>query len=161
MGAVERAELIDQSLVGRTLADMNGEEVEISTPPESPAADIPVEPAEPAAQTEPEPAPQAEPVQEKVEAEASEVLAFKSLEKPVQKDDTTKPAAKPAETPAPAQVDRGMTQRVDVISKRLSLLESRMDGQEENLHRVLTMLIAWVESEVRKKEDVINAGRAA
>jgi hypothetical protein len=36
-----------------------------------------------------------------------------------------------------------------------------MNGQEENLHRILTMLVEWVESDVRSKESYINAGRAA
>ncbi len=174
MGAVERAELIDQSLVGRTLADMNGEEVEISVPPASPPTDAPATaepfaapaPAEPfaaPAPAEPEPVSKVEPVEEvaKPKAEEHEILSFKSAPKPVRKEEpaATEPVANAA--PAKAPADRGVSQRVDVISKRLSLIESRMDGQEENLHRVLTMLVTWVESEVRKKEDVINAGRAA
>ena len=48
-----------------------------------------------------------------------------------------------------------------MIAQRLSLLEKRMDGQEENLHRVLTMLVEWVENDVQSKESYINAGRAA
>jgi hypothetical protein len=60
-----------------------------------------------------------------------------------------------------SNLDRGVSKRVDIISKRLSLLETRMNGQEENLHRVLTMLVDWVESDIRSKESYVNAGRAA
>ena len=67
----------------------------------------------------------------------------------------------PAPHAPPAADEDETAKRVDLFAERLSLVEKRMDGQEENLHRVLTMLVEWVENDVRSKENYVNAGRAA
>jgi hypothetical protein len=40
-------------------------------------------------------------------------------------------------------------------------LESRLESHEQSVHRVLSMLVDWVENDIRSKESYINAGRAA
>ena len=180
MGAVEQAELIDQSLVGRVLADLNGDQIDIAEP------DANVDPAtvksplweKPArttmTQSEPEPvSAESEPVasvaaviQEIPNSTATEetsrdheVLPFKSVD--------SSPELASVETAAMDQPisqlvsDNEITARLDKISRQLSTMESRMDSQEENLHRVLTMLVDWVEGDIRSKESYVNAGRAA
>ena len=51
--------------------------------------------------------------------------------------------------------------QIKELANRLAKMEARMDGQEENLHRVLTMLVDWVESDIQSKESYVNTGRAA
>ncbi|QTD56449.1 XrtA/PEP-CTERM system-associated ATPase [Parasphingorhabdus cellanae] len=173
MGAVEHAELIDQALVGRVLADLKGEEVEIAEPEDaidpltvkSPLWEKPAR--SPQTQTDSEeetaaiaaPEPAAVNVEEPVSGE-HEVLPFKAV------DSAAEPASVVSgmnETPRVVEptVDAAVLADVDAIFKRLSSLESRMDGQEESLHRILTMLVEWVESDVRSKESYVNTGRAA
>ncbi|VAV92122.1 FIG022606: AAA ATPase [hydrothermal vent metagenome] len=169
MGAVEHAELIDQSLVGRVLADLNGEEVEISQPevtdPAELAAKSPLweKPVKLADDEDAKIPVQEETVPVVEEPKQREAVSLHSVDQetaekvePIQKNPPT-----PAEATSPALADKGVSSRVDVISKRLSLLETRMNDQEENLHRVLTMLVDRVESDIRSKESYVNAGRAA
>ena len=178
MGSVEQAELIDQPLVGRVLADLNGEEVEIKQPEaaeqpapvaESPLWKKPAKPVQEEAPAASAPDMAEAPAQQPAEAAPAEpepvdqeVVALRSVENVVEQPE---PAAQPVEPAAEAQPapapEQGDSTRIDVISKRLSLLETRMNGQEENLHRVLTMLVDWVESDIRSKESYVNAGRAA
>ncbi len=183
MGAVEHAELIDQALVGRVLADLNGEEVDIVEPEvefdpataKSPLWEKPARNAEKQSESEPvsvpvEPAPEASVSDTEVQTampnhseEPSydhEVLPFRNADSvPVQ-------AVEEAATFDPAPVGQPelgdeVSASMDVISKRLAAIESRMDNQDESLHRVLTMLVDWVESDIRSKESYVNAGRAA
>ena len=182
MGSIEQAELIDQAMVGRVLADLNGEDVEIDAPlpsaedVKSPlwekpkkvrTADFDQSPAavEPEYGQEYEPAyePGYSPVPEQEDPVASFPVSEtpdQSLHEPEQMQSAAEPQV--AEFVAPqAPVDDAIAQRVELVSQRLSLMEKRMDGQEENLHRVLTMLVEWVENDVRSKESYVNAGRAA
>ncbi|MEP2750774.1 MAG: XrtA/PEP-CTERM system-associated ATPase [Parasphingorhabdus sp.] len=179
MGAVEHAELIDQALVGRVLADLNGEEIDIAEPEaeidlataKSPLWEKPAR----AAQTEPAPAPVVSepiapvaavvpesptPVVAEAAAQEHDVVPLRSVDfVPEPTPAETATVEKPAVT-APA-VDDKVSARVDILSRQLSALETRMDGQQESLHRVLTMLVDWVESDIRSKESYVNAGRAA
>ena len=187
MGSIEHSELIDQVMVERVLADLNGEEVDIAEPSELPeeiksplwekprktsdagsdrAPDASGEMAEQDQEARYEPqfqhsrAPVVEPEHESVSPTLS----------PAHDESVSKPAVV---TPVPAApkapefesstpvIDEETAQIVDMFAKRLSLVEKRMDGQEENLHRVLTMLVEWVENDVRSKESYVNAGRAA
>ncbi|GAB5488666.1 MAG: hypothetical protein Pars2KO_22360 [Parasphingorhabdus sp.] len=156
MGSVEQLELIDLALVGRVLADLNGDQVETVKP---------------------------EKLSEEQLAAQSPLWTKPSKEKQVQdhvatgseidEDHEVVPLNVPKSSPVEAKVEnstngsvqekevKGVSTRVDIISKRLSLLEDRMKGQEENLHHVLTMLVNWAESEIRSKESYNNAGRAA
>lgn len=166
MGSVEHAELIDQALIGRVLADLNGDQVEISEPEELSEEQLAEQSPlwkKPAKSSVNETQHNNETVQQDVDA-VSEMLpstesvasfASKPAEQPTQNEavETTVEKVKNADT--------GVSKRVDIISKRLSLLESRMNEQEENMHRVLTMMVNWVESDIRSKESYINAGRAA
>ncbi|MEP3227462.1 MAG: XrtA/PEP-CTERM system-associated ATPase [Parasphingorhabdus sp.] len=195
MGAVEHAELIDQPLVGRVLADLNGEDVEIAEPEvefdpataksplwEKPARKSAVQPEE---NPEMEPAPAVESYQPivadiaaavepsepsiapvpAVEAADHEVLPFRSgAEIAAPTEPVAAPIAPPLEGQSPLatpDTNEVVAAQVDMISKQLSALEMRMGGQEDNLHRVLTMLVDWVESDIRSKESYVNAGRAA
>ncbi len=171
MGAVEHAELIDQPLIGRVLADLNGEEIDIAEPEievdpatvKSPLWEKPARAAE--TQTEVEPvvpsfaavAPESaveavSPEHELVSLRSVDEDAEPALVEPMPMDRT------PIVEPASSDI---VSAQVDMISKQLAAMESRMDSQEENLHRVLTMLVDWVESDVRSKESYVNAGRAA
>ncbi|QJB68443.1 XrtA/PEP-CTERM system-associated ATPase [Parasphingorhabdus halotolerans] len=170
MGAVEQVELIDQPLLGRVLADLNGDKVEISTPAAPVAPDVAAKsplwekPAK--AKTAPAPTEEAEksvPVSKSANnAEPNDVLALRSIVSEAENPKVSpQPESLKAESASVSSPDKGVVARVDIVSKRLSLLESRMNGQEENLHRVLTMLVDWVESDIRSKESYVNAGRAA
>lgn len=180
MGAVEQAELIDQALVGRVLADLNGEEVDIAEPGE------PIDPVtvksplweKPARSTQPETDEEAEPVFETVEPQvAVSTIPSPVAEQPVAPvkvehepvslrsvDSISElPPVQPEEpliNSAPA-ADDAVLARIEAISEKLSAMECRMGSQEENLHRILTMLVDWVESDIRSKESYVNAGRAA
>ncbi|WP_417594229.1 XrtA/PEP-CTERM system-associated ATPase [Parasphingorhabdus sp.] len=186
MGAVEHAELIDHVMVERVLADLNGEEVEIAEPSESfdenksPLWEKPKKAAAAGQDHIPDmPGEMAELDQERphqtlsrpdhVPASASE----DGIGIPTDPSAKEEPLSAPATTSVPEAVkaveherstpaiDDETVQIVDMFAKRLSLVEKRMDGQEENLHRVLTMLVEWVENDVRSKESYVNAGRAA
>tara|TARA_R110001606_G_scaffold39560_4_gene108968 strand:- start:4144 stop:5397 length:1254 start_codon:yes stop_codon:yes gene_type:complete len=172
MGSIEHAEMIDQTMVARVLADLNGEDVEIAAPPSSstqqknPLWEKPRKAQEPraeqaAAPSSPSVEPQAAPVS-KPDHEVVNLQNREAAEKPVEQP---APAAVKMEAvesaPPPPAADKATSQRIDILSKRLSLMETRMNGQEENLHRVLTMLVEWVESDVQSKESYVNAGRAA
>ena len=182
MGSIEQAELIDQAMVGRVLADLNGEDVEIDAPlasaeeVKSPlwekpkkahSADFDQSPedAEPEYRQEYEPAP--EPGYNPVQEHEVPVASFPTSERTEQSSherEQMQSEAEPqvAEFALPqAPVDDAFARRIELVSQRLSLMEKRMDGQEENLHRVLTMLVEWVENDVRSKESYVNAGRAA
>ena len=173
MGAVEHAELIDQSLVGRVLADLNGEEVEIAQPAAEPQVDAAATSPlwEKPKKAKPEPSQPAQPQNQTIQAQSAavsnnvsepEVVALRSVNHEAQKAVPVSVQPKQSvEAAVGSNADRGVSKRVDIISKRLSLLETRMNGQEENLHRVLTMLVDWVESDIRSKESYVNAGRAA
>ncbi|MEO9469411.1 XrtA/PEP-CTERM system-associated ATPase [Parasphingorhabdus sp.] len=187
MGSVEQAELIDQALVGRVLADLSGEEVEISQPQmggepsdivaQSPLREKPVKAtmpempplaSVPKADAEPAPVPVEKPIlAEKPLMEEKEVVPLKSVV-----NEEVQPAPELTETPVPepkpqaldlenASETREQEVQMKQLAGRLAELESRMDGQEENLHRVLTMLVDWVESDIRSKESYVNTGRAA
>ncbi|MEH6662620.1 MAG: XrtA/PEP-CTERM system-associated ATPase [Parasphingorhabdus sp.] len=174
MGSIEHAEMIDQPMVERVLADLNGQDVEIAAPPtastetKNPLWEKPKKAEEAgvdalAKSSSHESVPSAEPAP----APEHQVVNLRTPEapaEPVRQADEARIAAepKPVESVAPpAAADKAMAQRIDIISKRLSLMEARMNDQEENLHRVLTMLVEWVESDVRSKESYVNAGRAA
>ena len=186
MGAIEHAELIDHVMVERVLADLNGEAVEIAEPSElseeikSPLWEKPKKASDAGADRAPvasgemteqdqEVPNQAPPQSEHVSVSASEDEAAI----PTVPSGTEETPSAPAATPVhealkaagyesgPPVIDDETAQIVDMFAKRLSLVEKRMDGQEENLHRVLTMLVEWVENDVRSKESYVNAGRAA
>ncbi len=174
MGAVEHAELIDQPLVGRVLADLNGEEVDIVEPEtdidltkvKSPLWEKPAKVSQAQEQAEPEPAAASvvpepvAPVSEETAAAEHEVLPFRSADAVPEPTSVEPKVAEAPEVVEPA-ADSAVLNQLDAISRQLSALEGRMDGQEESLHRVLTMLVDWVESDVRSKESYVNAGRAA
>ncbi len=166
MGSVEKVELIDQALIGRVLADLNGDKVEIAEPEnlseEQLAEKSPLWKKPSKVSTE-EPV-QSDPMPTSHIDEKQEAVSLKVADTEVAKTISEEPIQKNISEVAPGSLepsDKGVSKRVDVISKRLSLLESRMNEQEENMHRVLTMLVNWVESDVRSKESYINAGRAA
>ncbi|OAN99376.1 general secretion pathway protein [Sphingomonadales bacterium EhC05] len=155
MGAIEHAELIDQSLVGRVLADLNGDEVDISV-----AAEAPVQSDSPLWQKPKKSVSKHEPSNDDpISAEPKHVVPEpepigKAMVEEIDRSNV-------ALNLDPEPMGQAILERVDNISKRLALLETRMNGQEENLHRVLTMLIDWVESDAQSKESYVNAGRAA
>ena len=186
MGSIEQAELIDQAMVGRVLADLNGEDIDIDAPLEpsgeikSPLWEKPKKVrdagSEPSVEisnlsseqpvVEPD-AESFEPAFEAPPATDHDVVNLRDREASVEPvDEPVQPGFASAEK-APAfaapgaALDDATAGKVDMITQRLSLLEKRMDGQEENLHRVLTMLVEWVENDVRSKESYVNAGRAA
>ncbi|GAA0484000.1 hypothetical protein GCM10009096_28160 [Parasphingorhabdus litoris] len=183
MGAVEHAELIDQPLVGRVLADLNGEEVDIAEPELEPEIDLskaksPLweKPAR-SAKKEADPEQLADPaVPEPVAVENSTPIAAEAVQSehevvPLRSVDlvaepvSTEPEPDPEQIAQPVAaepvMDDAITSRLDSIAEQLSGIESRMDGQEESLHRVLTMLVDWVESDIQSKESHVYAGRAA
>jgi general secretion pathway protein A len=174
MGSIEHAEIIDQTMVERVLADLNGEDVKIAAPP-TPSTEIknplwakpkkaletdPVQTAE-------APVRSSEPQVEPVSAQEHQVVNLRTPEAPAQPVQKLAEAQGASRTEATANAapqptaDKATAQRIDVMAKRLSLMETRINGQEENLHRVLTMLVEWVESDVRSKESYVNAERAA
>jgi len=165
MGSVEQAELIDQPLIGRVLADLNGDQVEISEPEQldeeqlaakSPLWKKPVKSAVADPVTSSRPEVPIEEDHEVVSLRASESnLVSEKVEEP------TQPSSTETRSDSLDPLDRGVSSRIDIVSKRLSLLESRMNEQEENMHHILTMLVNWVESDIRSKESYVNAGRAA
>lgn len=166
MGSVEQVELIDQALIGRVLADLNGDQVEIAEPKElseeqlveqSPLWKKPTKASVNQAQQQDEAAKSN--VDEKPEIAASKEAEAKFAAK--QPQQAIQNSVTEAKSEIVEKADKGVSTRVDIISKRLSLLESRMNAQEDNMHRVLTMLVNWVESDIRSKESYINAGRAA
>ncbi len=174
MGSIEHAEMIDQTLVERVLADLNGEDVEISAPPtvspetKNPLWEKPKRPHESSTEQAVEPPVcSSEPHAEPVSVPEHEVVNLRMPEAPMQpgqapvEAQTATNAEIIANAPSPPAADKANAQRIDMLSQRLTQLETRMNGQEENLHRILTMLVEWVESDVRSKESHINAGRAA
>lgn len=182
MGSIEHAELIDQAMVGRVLADLNGEDIDIVAPLapsgeiKSPLWEKPKKARDTSAEQLVETSnfssePQIEePSEESVEptpAQEHDVVNLwdrdalaESFQEPAQTQFAAEQEAAAFAVP-PVAPDGAAEQKVDMISQRLSVLENRMDGQEENLHRVLTMLVEWVENDVRSKESYVNAGRAA
>jgi general secretion pathway protein A len=174
MGSIEHAEMIDQNMVARVLADLNGEDVEIAGPPtasaevQNPLWEKPKRAADPAAeQAAQSPVQSPPPPVEPLATAEHEVVNRRMDERPTQpvQEAVEAKAAAPSESPAKAAAqpahDTETAQRIEMMAKRLSQLEARMDGQEENLHRILTMLVEWVENDVRSKESYVNAGRAA
>ena len=177
MGSIEHAETIDQAMVERVLADLKCEDVEIAAPPtastepENPLWEKPKRDYELAAEQAPE-AP-VKPPESRVEPTSAEEHEVVNLHVPEAPPQAWQPEQKLSEAPtapyaedkpgagAAPSADKATAERVDSMDKRLTALENRMNGQEENLHRVLTMLIEWVENDVRSKESYINAGRAA
>lgn len=183
MGAVEHAELIDQPLVGRVLADLDGQEIDIAEPEvdvdpttaKSPLWEKPARSAQEQTESETvpapvEPAPAApvsfaalETLAESVtepDQEQHEVLPFRAVDT-VAEASVAEPVASEQPQAVEKPADDGMAVRVDMISKQLAAMEARMDSQDENLHHILTMLVDWVESDIRSKESYVNAGRAA
>lgn len=189
MGSVEQAELIDQSLVGRVLADLNGEEVEIAggvpeeeiaaEPPKSPLMEKPAKTVEPKLppltsvpqETVPDVNEPEEAIPADIAGDEQEVISLRSVA--TEPAETVPQAAEPvapaepvavaSESPAEAEpaVPAADTGEVQALAKRIAELESRIDSQEENLQRILTMLVDWVEGDVRSKENHVNTGRAA
>ena len=179
MGSVEQAELIDQTLVGRVLADLNGEEIEIAggVPEEEIAAEPPKSPLmeKPSKAVEPELPPLTSAAQETSQPEAKieehEVVSLRSVAtEPAETVPQTQEKVEPSDPPV-AQVEASPevaeaapvedTAEVQALAERIAQLESRIESQEENLQRILTMLVDWVESDVRSKESHVNTGRAA
>ncbi|WP_373491858.1 XrtA/PEP-CTERM system-associated ATPase [Parasphingorhabdus sp.] len=174
MGSIEHAEMIDQSMVERVLADLKGEDVEIAAPPtpstevKNPLWEKPKKAQEPIAEAAIEaPPPSTEPYRESASVPEHEVVNLRMPEAPAQTVErlTSAPPEAHSETvrnnehrSAP---DTAMAQRIETLSQQLSQMETRMNGQEENMHRILTMLVEWVESDVQSKESYVNAGRAA
>lgn len=172
MGSIEHAEMIDQNMVARVLADLNGEDVEIAAPPtastqiKNPLWEKPRRNMDAGAeQTREAPSQVPEPQAEPVSMPEHEVVNLRMDEPPMrpisdspETNAATTAGSRPASQPA---ADKETMQQMERMAERLSLLETRMNGQEENLHRVLTMLVEWVESDVRSKESYVNAGRAA
>src|SRR5690554_116338 len=131
MGAVEQAELIDVPLVRRVLADLRGDQVDISDPSVVSGS-----------VTEESP----------TSADKAEV---RSEPVSVKRDET---AAQPvAETGS----NDKLIAHIDMMTNKLAALESRLESHEQSVHRVLSMLVDWVENDIRSKESYINAGRAA
>lgn len=175
MGSVEQAELIDQSLVGRVLADLSGEEVEITEPemgsePSDIVAHSPLR-EKPVKAAVPEMPPLASVPKAKVEqAEVVEEKEVVPMQTAVQEEPAPEPEIKKSAVPSPeseaAVIKEALAQhessnQIKELANRLAKMEARMDGQEENLHRVLTMLVDWVESDIQSKESYVNTGRAA
>lgn len=176
MGSIEHAEMIDQPMVERVLADLNGEDVEIAAPPsastetKNPLWEKPKKAQDPVVDTAAKSS-SPEPAVEPASASEHEIVKLQtpdSPEQPVQQaadpQISAKPKAVESVVPQPAAdpaIDKATVQRIDIMAKRLSLMETRINDHEENLHRVLTMLVEWVESDVRSKESYVNAGRAA
>lgn len=166
MGSVERGELIDQALVGRVLADLNGDKVDIVEPEELSEEQLE---AKSPLWKKPSKVSNQEATNSQANSEMNtesehEVVSLNVAEADTSEMATVKHSKKQSPEFSSSSLDvadNNMTKRVDVISKRLSLLESRLNEQEENMHRVLTMLVNWVESDVRSKENYVNAGRAA
>lgn len=174
MGSIEQTEMIDETLVARVLADLNGEDVEIAAPPTAPS-----EPKNPlwekpkkADRADADQAPETivaapeqpeqwgpTPDHEVVNLRTPEIPE-QSQQAPVEQSVAAKIEGLESAASQP-MADKANAQQIDTMFKRLSLLETRMNGQEENLHRILTMLVEWVESDVRSKESYVNAGRAA
>ncbi|MGB5724610.1 MAG: hypothetical protein WBM39_09340, partial [Parasphingorhabdus sp.] len=176
MGSVEHAELIDQTMVERVLADLNGEDVEIDAPLESsterksPLWEKPKKARDTDTEQQPETSssfseqPLEEPVEQPLEQPTEHPFESSSEPVPEQEHEVVNlwNQASPEEIAAPSPaVDDATVQSIEKFSRRLSVLEERMDGQEENMHRVLTMLVEWVENDIRSKESYVNAGRAA
>ena len=162
MGAVEHADLIDLALVRRVLADLNGEEVEIADPDQEIDTDM-----DTAADTVTEETPvwgkpeRSESAQmPDIESPAPEPIAPVAAVSQIapQSETAEEPAAPAATKPEP---DDRLLEQMDEMNSKLAALESRMEGHEKNVNRVLTMLVDWVESDIRSKESYINAGRAA
>ena len=172
MGSIEHAEMIDQNMVARVLADLNGEDVEIAGPPtasaelKNPLWEKPKRTVEAAARAAADTSPGLSDTQDEPASQPDhEILNLRSAEPvgqsvPEPRETSAAPESGPATPPRPA-IDEETVQRIEAMANRLSALEKRMDGQEENLHRILTMLVEWVESDVRSKESYVNAGRAA
>ncbi len=172
MGSIEHAEMIDQNMVARVLADLNGEDVEIAGPPtasaelKNPLWEKPKRTVEAAARAAADTSPGLSDTQDEPASQPDhEILNLRSAEPvgqsvPEPRETSAAPESGPATAPRPA-IDEETVQRIEAMANRLSALEKRMDGQEENLHRILTMLVEWVESDVRSKESYVNAGRAA
>ena len=176
MGSIEHAELIDQAMVGRVLADLNGEDVDIDEPADSsvetksPLWEKPKKARDGSGEQQPETAspfreqPFGEPFAEPFEQSSEPPLepqfepSFEPVSEPEHEVVNLREREAPSEFTAPSPAGE---KSIDMVSERLTQVEKRMDGQEENLHRVLTMLVEWVENDVRSKESYINAGRAA
>ena len=216
MGAVEQVEMIDQALVGRVLADLDGRDIEIAEPtgPETvgnghsplwtkpkregaanaPAPDAPS--AEPdrgetptVEETPPEPvvaAPEVDrqaecaveqPV-EQAEPQAPEPEPLERPEPAAEAPVVYEPTPAPEPAPAPSEVvsihrapegspvaDESEGRARD--DDRLARLEDRLARHDENLHRVLAMLVSWIETDVQHKSDNqdrnrhVDTGRAA
>jgi len=173
MGSIEHAEMIDQNMVARVIADLNGEDVEIAAPPTGPTQiknplwEKPKRSVDPDTEQERQmPVREAEPAAERASTPERDVvnLRMESSARSFQESAESKaetPSRSEANPEAQPASDQEALQKFDMIAERLSALEARMDGQEENLHRVLTMLVEWVESDVQSKESYVNAGRAA
>jgi putative secretion ATPase (PEP-CTERM system associated) len=174
MGFIEQVELIDQALVGRVLADLSSDAIK-STKPESvenadlasksPLWEKPSKTSEKSLNSSDQSSQTADLVseQEVLGLRGVEALqdAIDSRNADASHDVADSTATIGSSASAGPIVDKVVSARVDIISKRLSSLETRMNGQEENLHRVLTTLVDWVESDIRSKESYVNAGRAA
>lgn len=175
MGSVEQAELIDQSLVGRVLADLSGEEVEITQPElgavpddivaQSPLMEKPVKaaiPEMPPLASVPKVEVDSTPVSEEVEpAPIKSVINEKPASAPEIEDTFVPDPVSEANPIEKILAQRESSSEIKELANRLAKMEARMDGQEENLHRVLTMLVDWVESDIQSKESYVNTGRAA
>jgi seryl-tRNA synthetase len=70
-------------------------------------------------------------------------------------------AAEAALAAAGSKSDEDIMTRLDEMSRRLTQLEDRSEQADANLHRLLAMLINWVENDIREKDDYVGTGRAA
>ncbi|MEW4466802.1 XrtA/PEP-CTERM system-associated ATPase [Parasphingorhabdus sp. JC815] len=164
MGAVEHADLIDQALVRRVLADLNGEEVDIADPEnaiDTNAFDTAsVEDISDDAISGKSPLwkkPERKEPAHVPDAKASEELIDQTA---AVSQNASQPDGEPVAA-AIAEPDDKIMAQLDSINSKLASLESRMGDHEQNVHRVLTMLVDWVENDIRSKESYVNAGRAA
>ncbi len=135
MGAVEKAGIIDENIIGAVLSDMGNDEPEdrveaISVPTPEPVVPVQAFAYEaPIVQPQPQPQPhfQAQPQpQVKLEQVAPAM-----------------PAPTPIRQPSPVMTD---TVALDVAA-RVTMLEAQASEQDAALRRVLALMVDWVENE--------------
>ncbi|MDZ7588319.1 MAG: XrtA/PEP-CTERM system-associated ATPase [Parasphingorhabdus sp.] len=186
MGAVEKCELIDQDLVGRVLADMKGETVPpglqrksvdpttVTSIPNAPVIlEQPVaEPLQPeAAETvmveipEDISEPFAMPAEQTYVPEAGPMAVAKAPEVVTLRAVGDSPAPAHAQTPSTSAEARSPVRNIasgpETVSQRLARLEDKVADQEVQVHRVLQLMVNWVEDEIHIRKHHAATGRAA
>ncbi len=133
MASVEQREQVDEELVKAVIADLAGKPFAYSAPDEEEvsAAVAPVAHAAPEEQSAPEP------------IVAPDVPAPAPIS-------TQAPTPTQAQTPAPTQAQTHTSHVHDILpttEDRLARLENRMMEQEAAMHRMLSMMIDWMDRE--------------